>query len=309
MNSTPSGASDRIGAKILELKEKRGAIILAHNYQAGEVQDIADFVGDSLDLSIKASQTDARVIVFCGVHFMAETASLLCPDKIVLLPDEQAGCPMADMITAAELKEQKRQIPGASVVCYVNTSAAVKAECDICCTSSNALSVVASLPEGKPIIFVPDRYLGAYVSAQTGREMFLWPGYCPTHQRIMAHDIVLLKKEYPEAQVLVHPECRSEVVALADRVLSTGGMIRHIKESDAETFIIGTESGILHRLKKENPAKRFIPASDEAICPNMKLISLEKILWSLEEMIYEVRVPGEIRTRARQAVEKMIRIR
>ena len=176
-------------------------------------------------------------------------------------------------------------------------------------SSSNAIKVVDSLPEGKPIIFVPDRYLGAHVSARTGRKMSLWPGYCPTHQRIMAHDIVQLRHEYPEAQVLVHPECRSEVAALADRVLSTGGMIRHVTESAAETFIIGTESGILHRLRKENPAKRFIPASDEALCPNMKRISLEKILWSLEDMIYEVRIPGEIRARARQAVEKMIRIR
>lgn len=312
MNSTPlasSGTSDRITAKIQELKEKRGAIILAHNYQAGEVQDIADFVGDSLDLSIRASQTDARVIVFCGVHFMAETASLLCPDKTVLLPDENAGCPMADMITAAELRKEKEQNPDAAVVCYVNTSAAVKAECDICCTSSNALNVVASLPEGKSILFVPDRYLGAYVSAQTGRKMALWPGYCPTHQRIMARDIEQHRHEYPQAQVLVHPECRSEVVALADRVLSTGGMIRYVKESSAETFIIGTESGIIHRLKKENPGKQFIPASDQALCPNMKLISLEKILWALEEMVYQVRVPDEIRARARQSVEKMIRIR
>jgi quinolinate synthase len=297
-----------INEKILKLKEQREAVILAHNYQLGEVQDIADFVGDSLDLSQKASQTDAKVIVFCGVHFMAETASLLCPDKVVLLPDENAGCPMAEMVTAADLREKKKQFTEASVVCYINSTAEVKAESDICCTSSNALKVVKTLPEDKPILFVPDRYLGSYVSAQSDRQIQLWPGYCPTHLRITAKDILRLKEEYPKAKVLVHPECRSEVVALAELALGTGGMLRYIRESEEETFVIGTEIGIIYRMKKENPSKRFIPASEQAICPNMKLISLEKILWSLEEMSFQVTVADELRNKAKSAVEKMLHV-
>ncbi len=297
-----------ITEKILELKEQRDAVILAHNYQLGEIHDIADFVGDSLDLSQKAAQTDAKVIVFCGVHFMAETASLLCPDKIVLIPDEHAGCPMADMVTVEDLRKKKSESPDASVVCYINTTAAVKTECDICCTSSNALKVVSSIPEGKPIIFVPDRYLGAFAAAQSDREMMLWPGYCPTHQRITADDIVKLKKQYPEAQVVVHPECRSDVTALADKALGTGGMMRYARESEYKDFIIGTEIGIIYRLRKENPSKRFIPASEQAICPNMKLITLEKILWSLEGMVYQVSVPEELLDKARKPVERMLAI-
>jgi quinolinate synthase len=300
--------NDSIKEKIQQLKEMREAIILAHNYQLGEVQDIADFVGDSLDLSQKASQTDAKVIVFCGVHFMAETASLLSPDKIVLLPDENAGCPMAEMVTAAELREMKKQHAGASAVCYINTTAEVKAECDICCTSSNALKVVSTLPEGKPILFVPDKYLGSYVSTKSGREFVLWPGYCPTHQRILAKDIVKLKEQYPEAKVIVHPECRSEVVALADVALGTGGMLRYVKESEDDAFIIGTEIGMIYRLRKENPLKRFIPATEQAICPNMKLITLEKVLWSLEEMRFRVTVPDRLKDAARETVEKMLNV-
>lgn len=297
-----------ITEKIQQLKEKRDAVILAHNYQLGEIHDIADFVGDSLDLSQKAAQTDAKVIVFCGVHFMAETASLLCPDKIVLIPDEHAGCPMADMVTVEDLRKKKSESPDASVVCYINTTAAVKTECDICCTSSNALKVVSTIPKGKPIIFVPDRYLGAFAAAQSDREMILWPGYCPTHQRITADDIVKLKKQYPEAQVVVHPECRSDVTALADKALGTGGMMRYARESEHKDFIIGTEIGIIYRLRKENPSKRFIPASEQAICPNMKLITLEKILWSLEGMVYQVSVPEELRDKARKPVERMLAI-
>lgn len=300
--------TEEIREKILQLKEKREAVILAHNYQLGEVQDIADFVGDSLDLSRKASQTDAKVIVFCGVHFMAETASLLSPDKVVLLPDENAGCPMADMVTAEALREKKKHSPGASVICYINSTAAVKAESDICCTSGNALKVVSTLPESGPILFVPDKYLGSYVSGKSGREIILWPGYCSTHQRILAKDILKLREGYPEAKVLVHPECRSEVVALADEALGTGGMLRFAKENSAEEFIIGTEIGLIYRLRKENPSKRFIPASEQAICPNMKLINLEKILWSLEEMSFQVSVPDNLRDRAKETVEKMLRI-
>jgi len=292
---------------ILQLKRQRKAVILAHNYQLGEVQDIADFVGDSLELSQKAAETDAEVIVFCGVHFMAETASILCPDKVVLLPDIQAGCPMADMVTAESLRQRKRELPDAAVICYVNSTAEVKAESDICCTSANAVKVVESV-ESKEILFVPDQYLGHYVSTKTGREMHLWPGFCPVHVRITSDDILRLKREYPQAKVLVHPECCPEVIALADEVLSTGGMFRFAPKTEAEEIVVGTEIGMIYRLRKENPEKKFIPASEQAICPDMKLITLEKILWSLEEMAFEVKVPEAIRLRAKVAVDKMLRV-
>jgi len=296
----------RLIEKILRLKRERNAIILAHNYQLGEVQDIGDFVGDSLELSQRAAQTDADVIVFCGVQFMAETASILCPDKMVLLPDMNAGCPMADMITANALREMKKEHPGAVVVCYVNSSAEVKAESDVCCTSANAVKIVDKLPGGIEILFVPDQYLGHYISTKTGREMILWPGYCPTHIRIKAQDIIRLREEHPQAKVTVHPECRPEVIALADEVLSTGGMCRFASSTEAREVIIGTEIGIIHRLRKENPGKRFIPASDQAVCPRMKLITLERILWTLEEMTPVVKVPEEIRLRAKASVDKML---
>ncbi|MBU2608121.1 MAG: quinolinate synthase NadA [Chloroflexi bacterium] len=292
---------------ILSLKEQRKAIILAHNYQRGEVQDMADFVGDSLQLSQQAAKTDAGVIVFCGVNFMAETAYILCPDKVVLLPDANAGCPMADMITAAKLKEKKRELPNAEVVCYVNSSADVKAESDICCTSANAVRVIESL-ESKEILFIPDHYLGQYVSTQTDKKIHLWPGYCPTHMKILPEHITELRKKYPRARVVVHPECRPDVIALADKALSTGGMIRYARENDFDQMIVGTEIGILHRLKKDNPDKEFIPASNKAVCPNMKLITLEKVLWALEEMAPEVRVPEETRLRAKAAVDRMLQV-
>jgi quinolinate synthase len=293
--------------KILSLKKRRNAVILAHNYQLGEVQDIADFVGDSLELSQKAAKTNADMIVFCGVHFMAETASILCPNKIVLLPDINAGCPMADMVNAERLKERKRELPNATVVCYINSSAEVKAESDVCCTSANAVKVVESLG-GKEILFVPDQYLGHYISTKTGKKMILWPGFCPTHLRIRPEDITRLKQEYPQAKVVVHPECRPEVINLADEVLSTGGISRYARQEDITQMIVGTEIGIIHRLRKENPSKRFVPASEQAICPRMKLITLEKILWSLEEMAPQVKVPEEIRLKARLAVDKMLEI-
>jgi quinolinate synthase len=293
--------------KILKLKKKRNAVILAHNYQRGDVQDIGDFVGDSLELSRMAAKADADTIVFCGVHFMAETASILSPDKVVLLPDAEAGCPMADMIKAEELLKKKNELPGARVVCYVNSSAAVKAESDICCTSANAVEVVKSLGEGE-IIFVPDQYLGHYVSTILNRPMVLWPGFCPTHMRIQPEDILNQKKKYPQALVLVHPECRPETTAVADKVLSTGGMLRFARETAAKEFIMATEVGILHRMRKENPGKTFIPASDKAVCPNMKKITLEKILWALEEMTPVVKVPEEIRVRAITSVDKMLAI-
>jgi quinolinate synthase len=293
--------------KILRLKKKRNAVILVHNYQLGEVQDIADFVGDSLDLSQNAAKTDADVIVFCGVHFMAETASILCPDKTVLLPDEHAGCPMANMITALQLRAKKKEHPQATVVCYINSSAEVKAESYICCTSANAVAVVESLDCGE-ILFVPDQYLGHYISTKTSKKMVLWPGFCPTHARIMPEYIVKLRHEYPEAKVVVHPECRPDVIALADEVLSTSGMIKFARREDVQEVIVGTEMGIIYRLKKENPGKRFIPVSEQAICPNMKLITLEKVLWSLEEMAPEVKVPEKIRLKAKAAVDRMLAV-
>ena len=293
--------------KILKLKKKRNAVILAHNYQLGEIQDIADFVGDSLDLSQNAAKTDASVIVFCGVHFMAETASILCPDKAVLLPDEHAGCPMANMITAPQLRARRKEHPKATVVCYINSSAAVKAESYICCTSANAAGVVEGV-NAKEILFVPDQYLGYYISTKTSKKMILWPGFCPTHARIMPEYIVKLRHENPEAKVVVHPECRPDVIALADEVLSTSGMIRFARREDVQEMIVGTEMGIIYRLKKENPGKKFIPVSEQAICPNMKLITLEKILWSLEEMAPEVKVPEKIRLKAKAAVDRMLAV-
>lgn len=303
-----SDSDARLIEGILRLKRERNAIILAHNYQLGEVQDIADFVGDSLELSQKAAQTSAAVIVFCGVLFMAETASILCPDKKILLPDIHAGCAMADMITAEGLRKKKKEHPGATVVCYVNSSAEVKAESDVCCTSASAVNIVEKLPEGREILFVPDQYLGHYASTKTGREMILWPGFCPTHARIKSQDIVRLKQEHPEGKVVVHPECRPEVIALADEVLSTGGMCRFARSTMAAEVIVGTELGIIHRLRKENPDKRFIPASEQAVCPQMKLITLENVLWSLDEMAPEVKVPEEIRLRAKAAVDKMLEV-
>jgi quinolinate synthase len=299
---------DKLVSDILKLKQERKAVILAHNYQLGEVQDIADFVGDSLDLSRKAAETDAQVIVFCGVHFMAETAKILSPGKTVLMPDINAGCAMANMITLRQLNEMKKKHPDAVVVCYVNTTAQIKAESDYCCTSANAVKVVQAIPKEKEILFVPDKYLGDYVSKQANRKMILWEGFCPTHRRILAEDILKKKAQYPKAEVLVHPECTPDVIAMADKVFSTTGICRYAKESASEEFIIGTEIGILHRLKKENPGKHFYPASELAECSNMKLINLEKILWSLEDMIYPIEVPPDIIRRAKRAIDRMLEI-
>lgn len=295
-----------IAEKILDLKARRGAVILAHNYQRGEVQDIADFVGDSLELSQKAAQAEASVIVFCGVHFMAETASILSPAKTVLLPDDHAGCPMANMITADALRKKKGEHPDAKVVCYVNSTADVKAESDICCTSSNAARILAKFPPRQRILFVPDQYLGSYAAGKAVRDVILWPGYCPTHAKIMPDDIRKKRAEHPRAKVVVHPECRPDVIALADEVASTSGICRYAGREDVRELIVGTEMGIIHRLKKENPTKTFIPVSDKAVCPNMKLITLEKVLWSLEEMAPVVKVPEEVRVRALVAVQRML---
>ncbi|MCM8780463.1 MAG: quinolinate synthase NadA [Candidatus Omnitrophica bacterium] len=295
--------------KIKELKKKRKAIILAHNYQLPEVQDIADFKGDSLELSRIAAKTEAEVIVFCGVHFMAETASILCPDKKVIMPDLNAGCPMADMLTAQQLKELKRRHPRAVVVGYVNTSAEVKAELDFCCTSTNAVKVVDVLKDREEIIFVPDKYLADYVEKKTGKKLIKWNGFCPTHIRIFPEDIKREKIFHPFAQVMVHPECLPQVVDLADVVCSTSQMCRFAQESQAKEFIVGTEVGLIYRLKRDNPIKEFYPASEAAVCPNMKRTTQEKILWALEELRDEVRVSNDIRRYARKAIDRMLNLR
>jgi quinolinate synthase len=300
--------SEDVVRRIEQLKKEKNAIIIAHNYQIGEVQDIADYIGDSLGLSQKAAEAAQEVIVFCGVHFMAETASILAPDKTVLIPDRKAGCPMADMVTAAELREWKENYPGRKVVCYVNTTAEVKAECDICCTSSNAIEVVESTA-GDEILFVPDKNLGAYVARHTKKKVILWDGYCYVHKDILPQHIMEKRTLYPEAEVWVHPECTPDVIDLADKVLSTGQMVREAGETKKKEVIIGTETGIIYRLKKENPGKKFYPARDSSICRDMKKIDLVKVSRSLEEMIYKVDVPHEIREKARGAIEKMIRVK
>ena len=295
--------------RILKLKQQRRAIILAHNYQVAEVQDIADVVGDSLALARQAADVrDARTIVLCGVLFMAETAKLVNPDRAVLMPDGNAGCPMANMITPRQLIEARRAHPGARVVCYVNSSAETKALSDICCTSANAERVVASIPSDVPVLFVPDQSLGDYVARKLDREMILWPGYCPTHHRILAEDIRRRQAEHPEALVLVHPECTEDVRCMAYLVGSTSQMLDAVSRSEAQAFIIGTEIGICHTLRKQNPGKTIVPATPLADCPNMKLNTLEKILWSLEEMKHEVTVPAETAARARRAIERMLEL-
>lgn len=295
-------------ARIKKLKDMRRAVILAHNYQTGDIQDLADFCGDSLGLSIKAAETDAEVIVFCGVKFMAETAAILSPEKTVLLPDKHAGCPLADMINAKQLRQLKQEHPEALVVCYVNSSAEVKAESDYCCTSANAVEVVDSLPADKEIIFVPDQHLGRFAMDRTGRDLVLWPGYCHVHVVITEDDIRAAKAKYPDAVVVAHPECTEPVKELSDELLSTGQMLKFVKDSAAKHFIVATEIGIIHALKKENPQAKFIAASDRAICPNMKKITLDKIVGSLEDMRYKVIVPENIALRARRSLDRMVEI-
>jgi quinolinate synthase len=294
--------------QIQKLKKERNAIILAHNYQLPEVQDIADYRGDSLELSRIAAKADAKVIVFCGVHFMAETASILSPDKIVIMPDKNAGCPMANMISASDLRELKNRHPKAAVVAYVNTSAEVKAEVDICCTSTNAASVVSSFKNSEEIIFVPDKYLADFVSKRTGRRLITWDGYCPTHVKILPEDIIRSIRQHPRAKVIAHPECTPEVIALADEALSTGKTCEYVKKSEAKEFVIATEVGLVYRLQQDNPGKKFYPASELAVCPNMKRTNLEKVLWSLEEMKDEVIVPEGIRKAAKKAIDAMLSI-
>ena len=292
--------------RIQNLKNDLNAVILVHSYQRPEVQDIGDYVGDSLGLCIEASRTDAEVIIFCGVHFMAESAKLINPGKTVILPDYNAGCPMADMASGEDLRKLKMEHPEALVVCYVNSTAEVKAESDICCTSSNATQVVESLPRDREIIFVPDKYLGGYTAQQTGREMILWQGYCPTHQKILPEDIQKRREEHPGAVVLVHPECTAPVIQEADHVGSTGFIFNYCCDSDEKVFIIGTEHGIIHRLKKYNPEKTFVPATDRALCPNMKLTTLSSVVRSMERLETKVEIDGDIADKAFKPVERML---
>jgi quinolinate synthase len=300
--------NERLIKQIEDLKAERNAVILAHNYQPGEIQDLADFSGDSLGLSVRASQTNADVIVFCGVRFMAETAAILSPEKTVLLPEKSAGCPMADMITAEQLRQLKQENPDALVVCYVNSTAEVKAESDYCCTSANAVEVVNSLPEDKRILFVPDRHLGQFVAERTGRKLILWPGYCTTHVLITVDDIKAARAKYPNAIVMAHPECTEPVKEVSDELLSTGQMLKFAARSTAKRFIIATEIGIIHALKKQNPEAEFFPASDRAVCPNMKKITMDKIVGSLQEMQYKITVPEAIRIKAKKSLDRMIEI-
>ncbi len=294
--------------RINQLKEKRNAVILAHNYQPGEIQDIADHVGDSLELARISQGIEKSTILFCGVHFMAETSKILNPDKTVLLPDLHAGCPMANMITAEQLHEEKRKHPKATVVTYINSTAAVKALTDVCCTSANGVKIMQSISSAE-IIFTPDKYLGAFIARSIPeKKYYIWNGYCPTHMVFTREGISTLKEKHPGAVILVHPECRIEVQEMADRICSTSQMISFASSLDAKEYIICTEIGILHRLNKKNPDKTFIPGSRHAICPNMKLTTLEKVLWALEGNQHEVKVKPEVRTAALKSIEKMVEI-
>lgn len=291
-----------------QLLKKYNAVLLAHNYMRDEIQAIADITGDSLQLSQEAAKTDADLIVFCGVHFMAESAAILSPDKTVLLPRPDAGCPMADMVDVESLKALKAKNPGVPVVTYVNSSAAVKAESDICCTSANAVSVVKSLSD-KKLIFTPDRNLGQWISRFVPEKEFIyWDGYCPTHERLTAERVMQIKSEHPDALFICHPECAPAVSALADHACSTSGMYTYCAASNAQKFVIGTEAGILYKLRLENPDKEFILASPALICPNMKLVSLEDLLHSLQVMQLVVKVPEDIRLKAKTALDKMLAV-
>ncbi|MCJ7444568.1 MAG: quinolinate synthase NadA [Methanotrichaceae archaeon] len=291
--------------EICALKREQGAVILAHNYQLGPIQEIADMVGDSLELSRAAAKLENEVILFCGVDFMAETAAILSPKKTVVLPERSAFCPMARMITSEQLREMKALYPEAAVVCYINTTAQIKAESDICCTSANGAQVVNSLQELQ-VIFVPDQNLADYFSRYTQKKIISWNGYCYVHDRFKPEDVIGSRKHHPHAEVLVHPECRPEVIDLADYVHSTSGMARHAKSSRTNEFIIGTEVGMLYRLRKDNPGKIFYPLSDKAVCENMKKVDLDKVLWALQTLEPRVWVPENIATKARQAIERML---
>lgn len=293
--------------KIKELKKRNNILILAHNYQIPEVQDIADFLGDSLDLAMKATKTDAENIIFCGVDFMAESAQILNPDKTVIIPDIEAKCPMANMVDINDLKKLKNNHPDAEVVAYINTTATTKILTDICCTSANGVKVVKNT-SSKKVIFIPDRNLGAYIQRFViDKEMIIWPGICPTHHRIRKEEILNLKEKHPDAEILVHPECRPEIIDIANHALSTNGMVNHAKKSDSKEFIIGTEKELCYRLTKENPNKNFYPIKT-AICPNMKKITLEKVLNSLETLEPKIKLPDEIMKKAKKPLQRMMEV-
>ncbi|KUO73835.1 MAG: quinolinate synthetase [Desulfosporosinus sp. BRH_c37] len=294
-----------LAGEVEVLKKAHKAVILAHYYQRPEIQDIADFVGDSLQLSQQAATTDAEVIVFCGVHFMAESAAILSPDKVVILPEAQAGCPMADMVDAEGLRAYKKRVPGVQVVCYVNTSAEVKAESDICCTSANAVKVLESL-KGKDILFIPDENLGRYAANILDKSLQFWPGYCKTHDRLTKEDILKARREHPLAKVIVHPECRVDVCQEADYIGSTAGLIAYAQNSEKQEFIVGTESGILHRLNQVCPTKEFYLASERLVCPNMKLTTLAKVRDALTTLSPRITVEDKIRVRAKEALDRML---
>jgi quinolinate synthase len=299
--------SGDIQSKVQELKFRRDAVILAHNYQLPEVQDAADIVGDSFGLSVAASKTDAKVIVFCGVDFMAESALILNPAKSVVVPDSGARCPMSAMITPEALRKLKAENPGVPVVAYVNTSAAVKAETDVCCTSSNAVKVVKSL-DSRKVIFVPDRNLGLYVQRFVkDKELILWPGYCPTHEGITVEKLAKLRAMHPGAEVIVHPECTPEVIDAADAAASTEGMINRVKASQAKTFILGTEVEHAHRMRGIFPDRTFIPVPG-TVCPNMKKTTLAKVAKALETLETQVRIPEDVLRRARKPLDRMVEI-
>ena len=294
--------------EIKKFKEERNAIIVAHNYQVGEVQELADIVGDSFTLSRHCASVDAEVIVFCGVHFMAESAKILSPEKTVLLPEIDAGCPMADMVTAEGLIEAKKKHPEAAVVCYINSSAEVKAESDICCTSSNALKVIKSVPQNE-IIFVPDQNLASYIARQVPEKtIHLWKGFCVTHHRVRKADVQKALELHPDAVLLIHPECRPEVVEMADFVGSTSQIIEYARNSSAKKFIIGTEMGILHQLNKENPDKQFFLLSQGMVCPNMKKTTAESVYNALKHMRYRIELEPDIIQRAQGALEAMLKV-
>jgi len=293
---------------IRQLLKERNAILLVHNYQRPEIQDIADLTGDSLGLSIEAAKTQAEIIVFCGVHFMAETASILCPDKIVLLPVISAGCPMADMITAQSLAKKKKELPGVPVVSYVNSSASVKAESDICCTSANAIQVVNSLAPYDTILMTPDKNLAQYTQRYTDKRIIYWEGFCPYHDMLTAEQVREVKDKHPQALFLAHPECRPEVIDLADEVKSTSGMLDYARKAKNREYIIGTETGIIHTLKTQNPDKVFIPADENMICIDMKKTQLPDIVNALVNLSPVIKVAEDIRVQAKGAVERMLRV-
>jgi len=307
-NTTSSPSSKNLVKEILSWKKKREAVILAHVYQPGEIQDIADFTGDSLFLSQQAAKTKAKVIVFCGVQFMAETASILSPEKIVLLPEIKAGCPLADMATAEKVKSKIKELPEAIVVSYVNSSATVKSLSDYCCTSANAVQITQSIPAEKEILFLPDMNLADFTARKAKRNIIPWQGYCPVHNILTKDDVIKAKKLHPQALLLVHPECRPEVCNLADYIGSTRGIIEFASNNPAKKYIIGTELGIFHPLKKNNPDKDFLPASEKMICKDMKLITLEKVLYSLQNLEPQITVPEDIRKKSLKALNRMIEI-